>query len=565
MTDLKKLQEFTKDMKVLYVEDDKLIRAEIQEYLERFFPVVDLADNGQEGLKLYNKGNYDLVISDINMPKMNGIEMSKAILQKNPNQAIIINSAYNESEYLLELFSAGIEYYVVKPVNIQQLSKIIYKISRANHNQKMLQIYKESTTSKKSEASKSSVYIDSLTGLDNLYAFMNDITLQKGTKQEFNVLILLDIDNLQGINDLYGTDAGNKVIISFAKFLKDFDHNMSYKVYHATGDQFILLDQVAYIDTEKYEDEFHRLQEQIRLFSVYLGEANKEIDINATIGMSLGQDCPFEHADMALKNAKDKHQSYAVYNTLLDTKQKMEQKIEWQYKIIRALENNRIVPVYQPIVDRKGNVVKYEALMRLVEVEDGQEKFFSPFYFMEIAQQSKYYSEISSMMIHKVLDSFKTHEHTISINFSYTDIQNKTFMSSVYNRIKEEKIGNRVIIEILESENIQDYKVLKDSITKFRTLGVKIAIDDFGSGYSNFKQILEIHPDYIKIDESLIKNIDVDAHAFILTKGMTKFFHELDIILIAEHVHTKEIFDILKRFEIDQFQGYYFSEPLKSI
>ncbi|MCD6174054.1 MAG: EAL domain-containing protein [Sulfurimonas sp.] len=564
MTDLKKLREFTKDMKVLYVEDDKLIRAEIQEYLERFFPVVDLADNGQEGLELYKKGDYDLVLSDINMPKMNGIEMSKAILQKNPNQAIIINSAYNESKYLLELFNAGIEYYVLKPVNIKQLNKIIYKVAEANHNQKIAQTYKDLTINKNKEI-KDNIYINRLTSLDNLSAFMNDITLHDTAKPEFSVLILLDIDNLQGINDLYGTDSGNKVIVDFANFLKNFTHKLSYKLYHATGDQFILLDQVTYIDTEKYEDEFKDLQEQIGLFSVYLSKADKKIDINATIGMSLGQDCPFEHADMALKNAKDKHQSYTVYNTLLDTTQKMEQKIEWQYKIIRALENNRIVPVYQPIVDINSNIVKYEALMRLVEIEDGQEKFFSPFHFMEIAQQSKYYSAISSMMIHKVLDSLKTHEHLISINFSYTDIQNKSFMRTIYKRIKEENIGNRIIVEILESESIQDYKTLKDSITKFRSLGVKIAIDDFGSGYSNFKQILEIHPEYIKIDESLIKNIDVDAHAFILTKFIATFFHELNIIIIAEHVHTKEIYDILKRFEIDQFQGYYFSEPLRII
>ena len=441
MIDLKKLQDFTKDMKVLYVEDDKLIRVEIQEYLERFFSVVDLADDGEEGLKLYKKGNYDLVFSDINMPKMNGIEMSKAILQENPNQAIIINSAYNESEYLLELFNAGIEYYILKPVNIKQLNKIIYKVAEANHNQKIAQTYKESSISKKSGDIKSNISIDSLTGLDNLSAFMNDITLHDTAKLEFSVLILLDIDNLQGINDLYGTDSGNKVIVDFANFLKNFTHKLSYKLYHTAGDQFILLDQVAYIDTERYEEEFKNLQEQIRIFSVYLSKADKKIDINATIGMSLGQDYPFEHADMALKSAKEKHQSYAVYNTLIDTTQKMEQKIKWQYKIIRALENDRIIPVYQPIVDIKGDIVKYEALMRLVEVEDDQEKFFSPIHFMEIAQQSKYYSAISTMMIHKVLDSFKTHEHIISMNFSYADIQNKTFMNTVYKRIKEENIG----------------------------------------------------------------------------------------------------------------------------
>lgn len=567
MIDLKKLKEFTKDMSVLYVEDDKTIRAEIQQYLEKFFPTVELADNGEEGLALYTQGKYDLVFSDINMPKMNGIEMAKAILEQNPDQAIIINSAYNEVEYLQELFDAGIEYYVLKPVNMKQLNKIIFKIAKANHNLKVTQLHNNSVidTQNKSKKVEENTYIDRLTELNNLSSFMKDITLHEGNRAEFSVLILLDIDNLQGINDLYGTDAGNKVIVSFANFLKSFTNNLSYEVYHATGDQFILLDKVPYIDTEKYEEEFKNLQEQIRLFSVPLGEAGKKVDITATIGMSLGEDSPFEHADMALKSAKENHQSFAVYNTQLDTTIEMEQKIEWQYRIIRAIENDNIIPVYQPIVDTKGHIVKYEALMRLLEVTDGEERLFSPNLFMDIALKSKYYSAISDMMIHKVLDGLKTHTHTISINFLYSDIQNKTFMNIIYNKIKEEKIGERVIIEILESQNIKSYKILRSIILRFRHLGVRIAIDDFGSGYSNFQQILDIHPEYIKIDESLIKNIDIDSHAFILTKSITSFFHELNIKVIAEHIHSKEVYDVLKKLDVDEYQGYYFFEPLRYI
>jgi len=96
-------------------------------------------------------------------------------------------------------------------------------------------------------------------------------------------------------------------------------------------------------------------------------------------------------------------------------------------------------------------------------------------------------------------------------------------------------------------------------------LGVRIAIDDFGSGYSNFSQILEIHPDYIKIDGTLIENIDIDTHAFILTNAIVTFFNELGIKVIAEYVHSKKIHDILQGFKIDEFQGYFFSEPLREI
>ncbi|WP_373034567.1 EAL domain-containing protein [Sulfurimonas sp.] len=575
VVDYKKLKEYTKDMHLLYVEDDALIQKEMNEFLKRFFPVVDLAHDGKEGLELYKKGTYDLVISDINMPNMNGIEMTKAILEKTPNQSIIINSAYSESEYLLELINTGIEYYVLKPVDIKQLMKVIFRFAEAKHNERMAYLYHvsikkqnmdlEKSLEEKSQIINTQIYRDSLTGLDNLCAFMYNADSIKRKHLEFTVLILLDIDSLQYINDLYGNEVGSKVLISFSEFLKNFAKENSYELYHTAGDQFVLLDQVAYIDTEKYEIELELLLKQIKEFTYCITGTQEELDVNATIGMSMGQEYSLKNADMALKNAKQNHKTYSVYNTLLDTTKEIQQKMQWRQRVTNAIENNRIVPVYQPIVNTKGEIVKYESLMRILEVEDGIENLISPIHFMDVAIEAKQYSLISAMMIYKVLDFLKTNEHIISINLSYFDILDKDFMDSIYKRVAKDGIGDRLIVEITENESIQDYKILKNSIKKFRRLGVRIAIDDFGSGYSNFSQILEIHPDYIKIDGTLIENIDIDSHAFILTNAIVSFFHELGIKVIAEYVHSKTIHDILQGFKIDEFQGYYFSEPLRDI
>jgi len=107
--------------------------------------------------------------------------------------------------------------------------------------------------------------------------------------------------------------------------------------------------------------------------------------------------------------------------------------------------------------------------------------------------------------------------------------------------------------------------LLKKNLEHFHRLGVKIAIDDFSSCYSNFSQILEINPEYIKIDGILIENIDIDSHAFILTKAIATFFNKLGVKVIAEYVHNQKIYNILKEFYIDKYQGYYFSEPLRGI
>lgn len=153
-----------------------------------------------------------------------------------------------------------------------------------------------------------------------------------------------------------------------------------------------------------------------------------------------------------------------------------------------------------------------------------------------------------------------------SINLSYGDIYNNTLISILTDYLQRfQKIGTRLIIEILETESIEDLEVMQLFIKEIRTFGVRIAIDDFGTGHSNFSNIIAIDPDYIKIDGSFIKNIDTDHTSYSLVKGIVNSAKDLNIKTIAEFVHKKEVFDIVKELGIDEFQGYYFSEPLLNI
>ena len=147
--ELKLLLEYTKDMNILYVEDDIELLNTTKELLENCFETVDIAVNGQDGLDKYltyhkeNEYFYDIVITDINMPKLNGIEMSKVIYSINPTQKIIITSAYNEIEYLLSAIELGIDGFITKPINTKQLNKVIYKVSQDIGNQKFVESHVE--------------------------------------------------------------------------------------------------------------------------------------------------------------------------------------------------------------------------------------------------------------------------------------------------------------------------------------------------------------------------------------------------------------------------------------
>jgi len=137
------------DLKVLYVEDSEIVRESTYDMMQEFFDYIDLAVDGVEGLQKYKdfykeySKYYDIVFTDINMPKMNGIDMSEAILTENEIQHIVVISAHNESEYLLRLIDLGIANFILKPIEITQFQKVISKLSYAIANEKMLQSKQE--------------------------------------------------------------------------------------------------------------------------------------------------------------------------------------------------------------------------------------------------------------------------------------------------------------------------------------------------------------------------------------------------------------------------------------
>lgn len=148
--ELQTLIESNKDLRVLYVEDNDDVRNSTLSLLEDFFPNIDWAIDGEEGLEKYEKyyrdnlHYYDIVITDINMPKMDGIEMSRSLLAINEEQVIFVISAHNESDYLVKLINMGISNFILKPIDIRQLQKIIIRIVTSLQNERVIkEQYKE--------------------------------------------------------------------------------------------------------------------------------------------------------------------------------------------------------------------------------------------------------------------------------------------------------------------------------------------------------------------------------------------------------------------------------------
>ena len=167
-------------------------------------------------------------------------------------------------------------------------------------------------------------------------------------------------------------------------------------------------------------------------------------------------------------------------------------------------------------------------------------------------------------MIQKVLELFRDRKETVFLNLSAYDISSSASRSLLYDLLSDLPAGacERITFEILESEKIRDFNEMVDFLNEIRKFGVKIAIDDFGAGFSNFTAILQINPDFIKIDGDLIINCDKDPMKQLCLQAISDIAKGINAELIAEHVENSGEQQTVESTNIQYTQGYYFSKPL---
>lgn len=267
-------------------------------------------------------------------------------------------------------------------------------------------------------------------------------------------------------------------------------------------------------------------------------------------------------ANMALRNAKNGQKDLVIYSKKVSLSDEYENNIKWTKRLRYALENDLIVPFFQPISNNKtGDWNRYEALVRIV---DGDE-VITPHYFLDIAKKTRLYTQITKVMIRKTFEYFKDKLEEFSINITIEDITNQEIKRYIFDTLEKSDIGSQVIFEIVESESIHNFDSVLKFIRNIKRYGCRVAIDDFGTGYSNFEHILKLKADYLKIDGSLIKDIHKDQEKFVLVSSIVSFAKQIGMKTTAEFVESEEIEQIVKKLGVDYSQGYYYSEPKENI
>lgn len=527
-----------KDITVLYVEDEIDLRNLTSSVLKSFTKKQLIASNGKEGYELFLKYEMeiDLIITDINMPLLDGLEMIKKIKETNTKIPIIVTSAFSNKEYLLEAINIGVDKYVLKPIDI---SNLIQAMAQSLNYYEL-----------------KNLYTDYLTSLSN----KNSLTKLLINNKEEKVLALIDIDDFLAVNDLFGEEIGDKILKIFASKIRNYFNQSEYLLYRVESDKFALIPK-NHMQLQEFYDTCKNFLEKIELDTFIVDD--NEIDINITIGIAQDDSSKiYKYAKRIISYARKKFQRIMIYDNSYNIHKSFEENIKWIKQLKQGFKDKLLKAYFQPIVDVKTKeVIKYEALIRYISPE-GEE--FAPHSFLNVAKKTKLFPNIIKVILKDSLKLIKNKNKKVSINISYEDISNIDTATFIYEFLKKNSTyASSIDFEILESEEISDFRIVKRFVRRVSRFGCSVGIDDFGAGYSNFNLLSILDISFIKIDSSLIRNINETKNLEIIVKTISNIAKELNIKTIAEFVSSEEIFKTIEKLNIDLAQGYYFDKPLK--
>jgi diguanylate cyclase (GGDEF)-like protein/PAS domain S-box-containing protein len=397
--------------------------------------------------------------------------------------------------------------------------------------------------------------VDDVTNLKSRAALIED----KDKASNLN-LALIDIASFKHINDFYGHQIGDKLLYIIAQELEKFMGDFDAEIYRIPIDIFAVLTSQSIESLEKVVNRFSK-----HISSKPVNIMDSDIYINTVIGTASHVEGKkiYQNADIALQYAKSHKKRIQRFSRELNFQKEIENNLLWTQRLNEAIFDDKIKTFFQPIVNNKTKKnEKYEALVRLMD-ENGN--MISPFYFLDISKQTKLYSYLTKIVLKQSIETFKDTQYSFSINLSVEDFENKKTLKLLRETFKDNPISKNVVLEITESEEIQNFEATTEIISEFKSFGCKIAIDDFGSGYSNFTYLMELQADFIKIDGSLIKNIVHDQSSQSIVKAIVSFAKEMKIKTIAEYVSSEDIYEKVLSMGIDYSQGYYFGMPKENL
>jgi len=382
-------------------------------------------------------------------------------------------------------------------------------------------------------------------------------------------LLSLKVTNFSQINEKYGYPVGDQLLRDLSDYFKSIlrrqfiDGCQLYSI--GVGEWAIVFESSA--SDDYIQQRFSQFADQIEHvnFEPFGLPDIEYLSVSVCGGLVSRCDFPDESIDDLLLKSIEARRAAVNHNkhlmnarSLKQLEQNRQEQLGWLSCVSRAVLHQNVIAFAQPIV--AAGTHQTESLECLVRIEeDGV--VIPPGKFLPIIEGTHLYTRLSRQMISRTFEHMSQTTDSFSINLSPQDLINEKTLLHLEDSIRKISHPQRIGLEVLETEQIKDYGRMIEVCNHFRDLGVSIIVDDFGSGYSNIDEIIKLEPQVIKLDGSLIRNIDHDVKQRKIAQQLVSLCQILNAKTVAEFVHNREICQIAEDMGVDYLQGFYFGQP----
>ncbi len=387
---------------------------------------------------------------------------------------------------------------------------------------------------------------DSLTGLGNRLHLLRAVE-----KCPNPCVALLDIEGFSGINRAFGQAVGDEVLRGLAGAVLGVAMGRGWEAYRVQADTFAVLAP----GTEPAACAA-ALAERLKDLRVMLG--GKETAVITRVGLAAGREA-FVFADAALKRAKAGHRPMQIFDPsetggLVDPLGNL----AVLRTVMEAVEGDGVIVAFQPIVDvRTRRVEKYECLMRLRTADGG---VLMPDAFLDISKKTALYRQLTTKVIAKAIGAFRGRACAFSINLTIDDLLDEETIDFLIDEARTNGVAGRLVVEIVESEELRDFEGAIGVLARLREVGIRVAVDDFGSGYSSFEYLLKLTPEFVKLDRAIVHNLLSDDRAAEMVRSVVSFAKTSGMKTIAEFIDSEELLAAIRELGVDYAQGWLFGK-----
>ncbi len=410
---------------------------------------------------------------------------------------------------------------------------------------------------------------DPLTGLPNRMLFLDRLAQAIKNAARFNeniAVLYIDLDHFKEVNDSLGHKVGDILLKEVSDKLKT-NIRQSDTVARLGGDEFIIiLDHFSSLDiiNSVVQNIMNSLKEPLLI-------ENQEIYVTLSLGISVypndgrNADTLIKNADAAMYKAKeDGRNSHQFYTR--DMTDKAMERIILETKLRQSLAKNEMELYYQPQINSQTNkIIGMEALIRWNDPTNG---LVLPNAFIPLAEETGFILELEEWTMKEAIKQFKAwnkaglYPGTLSLNLSVVRLEQDGFIESVQEILQEHQCKeNCFSFEVTESQIMRNPEKSIKNLTILNALGVKLSIDDFGTGHSSLAYLKQLPVHKLKIDRSFVRDLATDSNDREITKTIIAMAKNLNLEVIAEGVETQEQLDLLTQYECNEVQGYFYHRP----